>query len=125
MIHSGIARDLIVVQLVPDIATDVPTDAPSIRRRIGEIVFNSSLVAEMQAITALRSLAGRSTGASNVLDVRMHRIGPPRAELFEQGSSFERSRGRTGCGKAIHVAPRREDRCARDAQYRQSFRRRA
>ena len=92
MIHSGVARDLIVVQLVPDIATDVPTDAPSIRRRIGEIVFNSSLVAEMQAITALRSLAGRSAGTSNVLDVRMHRIGPPRAELFEQGSSFERSR---------------------------------
>jgi len=94
MIQSGLARDLIVVQLVPDLADDVPKDASSIRRRIGEIVFNSSLVAEMQAIAAMRSVAGRGAGrASNVLGVRMHRIGPPQRELLERGSSFERSRG--------------------------------
>jgi NTE family protein len=92
MIHSGAARDLIVVQLVPDSTDDVPTDAPAIRQRIGEIVSNSSLVAEMQAIAAMRSVATRGEGASNVLGLRLHRIGPPPRELLEQGSSLERSR---------------------------------
>jgi NTE family protein len=92
MIHSGAARDLIVVQLVPDGTDDVPMDAPAIRQRIGEIVSNSSLVAEMQAIAAMRSVATRGEGASNVLDVRLHRIGPPPRHLLEQGSSLERSR---------------------------------
>jgi NTE family protein len=93
MIHSGLARDLIVVQLVPDLSDGVPRDAPSIRRRIGEIVFNSSLVAEMQAIAAMRSVAGRGARRANALGVRMHRIGPPQRELLARGSSFERSRG--------------------------------
>ena len=92
MIHSGVVRDLIVVQLVPDMAEEAPTDAPSIRRRIGEIVFNSSLVAEMQAIAAMRSVAARSLGTASVLDARLHRIGPPPRELLAQESSMERSR---------------------------------
>jgi NTE family protein len=93
MIQSGVARDLILVQLVPDLEDDLPKDAPSIRRRIGEIVFNSSLVAEMQAITAMRSVADRGAGPASALDVRMHRIGPPRRELLDRGSSYERTRG--------------------------------
>ena len=92
MIHSGISRDLIVVQLVPDTADHAPKHAPAIRQRVREIVFNSSLVAEMQAIAAMRSLAARGEGTSSVLDLRMHRIGPPKRELLAQGSSLERSR---------------------------------
>ena len=92
LIHSGVVRDLIVVQLVPDTAEEVPIDAPSIRRRVGEIVFNSSLVAEMQAIAAMRSVAARSERSSSVLDARLHRIGPPPRELLAQESSMERSR---------------------------------
>ena len=92
MIHTGITQDLIVVQLVPEVAVDVPNDVLSIRRRVGEIVFNSSLVAEMQAIAAMRALAERSGDSSSIVDVRMHRIGPPRDELFAQGTSLERSR---------------------------------
>src|ERR1700676_205811 len=92
MIQSGVARDLILVQLVPDSTDDVPTDAPSIRQRVGEIVFNSSLVAEMQAIAAMRSVAARADGTSGVLDLRLHRIGPPPRALLDQGSSLERSR---------------------------------
>ena len=92
MIHSGITQDLVVVQLAPEVAADVPNDAPSIRRRIGEIVFNSSLVAEMQSISAMRALAERNGDSSNIAFVRMHRIGPPRDELFAQGTSHERSR---------------------------------
>jgi NTE family protein len=92
MIHSGAARDLIVVQLIPDGTDDVPTHGPAIRQRVVEIVSNSSLVAEMQAIAAMRSVATRGEAGSNVLDLRLHRIGPPRRDLLEQGSSLERSR---------------------------------
>ena len=92
MIHSGVVRDLVVVQLVPDSTDFVPTDAPAIQQRVGEIVFNSSLVAEMQAIAAMRSVAVRGDAASRVLDLRLHRIGPPARELLGHGSSLERSR---------------------------------
>jgi len=92
MIHNGAADDIIVVQLVSDLAGDVPVDARSIRRRVGEIVFNSSLVAEMQAIAAMRTLAARGNGSASVTDLRLHRIGPPREALAVEGSASERSR---------------------------------
>jgi len=92
MIHSGLGRDLIVVQLTPNHALEIPKDAAGIRRRLGEIVFNSSLVAEMQAIMALRAAAARNEASSPVLDLRLHRIGPPRHDLLQQGSALERSR---------------------------------
>lgn len=91
MIHSGLADDLIVVQLAPEQA-EVPTDGEAIRRRVGEIIFNSSLVAEMQAITAMRALAERNADSSHLLALRMHRIGPPREGLHDQGTATERSR---------------------------------
>ena len=92
MIQGGGTRDLIVVQLAPDEVAGAPTDASGIRRRIGEIVFNSSLVAEMQAISAMRALAGGTDVRSSVIDTRLHRIGPPPPALFAHGTSFERSR---------------------------------
>lgn len=92
MIESGRARDLIVVQLAPDAVPAVPTDAASIQRRVAEIVFHSSLVAEMQSIRTMRGLASAQAARSNALDLRMHRIGPPPAALFETGSALERSR---------------------------------
>ena len=89
MIQDGHARDLIVVQLSPEAVKTVPTDAHAIQRRVDQIVFHSSLVAEMQSIQTMRGLAA---GSSNVLDLRIHRIGPPSAELFDAGSALERSR---------------------------------
>ncbi len=65
-------------------------DALAIRRRVGEIAFHSSLVAEMQAIHAMRVLARRQTPARSP-GLRFHRIGPPRSELFEQGDGGERA----------------------------------
>jgi NTE family protein len=92
MIHDSAANDIVVVQLAPDVADELPKDAAAIRRRVGEIVFNSSLVAEMQAICAMRALAARTGQRASVADVRLHRIGPPKRTLFEQGSAVERSR---------------------------------
>jgi NTE family protein len=91
MIHTGTARDIVVVQLVPDEVAETPRDAAAIRQRVGEIVFNSSLVAEMQAIAAMRALAARGEGPAIMRDLRMHRIGPPARELILPGSALERS----------------------------------
>ena len=90
MIRSGLAKDLILVQLMPEGLDDLPLDAPSIRRRVGQIVFNSSIGAEMQALVALRELAAQPGARAKAPDVRMHRIGPPHLELFEEGSGSDR-----------------------------------
>jgi NTE family protein len=90
MIRSRLADDLIIVQLAPDRIEEVSTDAPAIRRRVGEIVFHSSLVAEMQSIHAMRVVA--EPGKTRLAKLRFHRIGPPRPELFEQGNGVERAR---------------------------------
>ena len=93
LILGGGSRDLIVVQLTPDQVTELPTQSSAIHRRIDEIVFASSLVAEMQAIAAMRALASRTNDATSaVVDVRLHRIGPPPPNVSEQGSPGERSR---------------------------------
>jgi NTE family protein len=85
-------EDLRIRHDAPDVADELPKDATAIRRRVGEIVFNSSLVAEMQAICAMRAIAARADHPASVANLRLHRIGPPRRELFERGSALERSR---------------------------------
>jgi NTE family protein len=90
MIHSGAAEDLLIVQLVPDGSDDAPRDALSIRRRLNEIVFNSSLMAEMQGIAAMRDVAERVR--ARMPQVRLHRIGPPQRELLLEGSALDHSR---------------------------------
>jgi NTE family protein len=92
MIDSRNTHDLIVVQLVPDQVDSAPTDASGIRRRVNEIVFNSSLVAEIQAIRAMRALATRTDSEAGVVGTRLHRIGPPPSALLTMGSALERSR---------------------------------
>lgn len=92
MIRSGLAYDLVIVQLMRDRIDEMPAGPLEIRGRISEITFNSSLVAEMQAINAMRALAERGRAPATVGDVRLHRIGPPRIELFEQGSGSDRAR---------------------------------
>jgi NTE family protein len=92
MIHSGFGDDLIIVQLLPDRIDDLPTDARSIRRRVGEIVFHSSLVAEMQAIHAMRNLTEPTHAPTRLAELRFHRIGPPRLALFDEGNAIERDR---------------------------------
>jgi NTE family protein len=91
-IVDGDARDLIVVQLAPDTVERVPRDAAAIQRRIGQIVFHSSLVSELHSIAAMRDVAARGDASEAVLALRLHRIGPPQADLIDAGSPLERSR---------------------------------
>jgi NTE family protein len=92
MINSGFGDDLIIVQLLPDRIDDLPTDARSIRRRVGEIIFHSSLVAEMQAIHAVRNLTEATHAPTRLAELRFHRIGPPRLALCDEGNASERDR---------------------------------
>jgi hypothetical protein len=64
----------------------------SIRRRVGQIVFQSGLVAETQAIHAMRALGDTRDAEARLARLRFHGIGPPRLELFKQGNGIERAR---------------------------------
>ena len=86
--RRGASSDVLLVQLTPDYCADTPQDSAAIERRVGEIMFNASLVAEMQAIVAIREAA---QGATPFAAVRMHRVGPPPAALLDQGSAAQRS----------------------------------
>jgi len=92
IIEARGSGDVIVVQLTPEAAREPPRDSVAIQRRVNEIVFNASLVAEMQAIAGMRALAGGGTSAAYLRDLRLHRIGPPSGRVLEGGSPLERSR---------------------------------
>ena len=91
MLDGAHGRDLIVVQLTPAEAVALPDDRLSIQRRINEIVFNASLVAEIRSIAGMRAVAGKGAMAERVRGLRLHRVGPPNARLLAQGSPLERS----------------------------------
>ena len=59
---------------------------------MGEITFHSSLVAEMQAIHAMRNLTAPTHAPTRLAELRFHRIGPPRLALFDEGNAIERDR---------------------------------
>jgi NTE family protein len=100
LIRHGRARDLVLVQLAPDRRDGAPRSNASIRHRAAEIVFNSSLVAEMQAIQAIRERmppapavdGSTRTAESPFHAMRFHRIGPPPAAALERpDASLDRS----------------------------------
>jgi NTE family protein len=92
VIESGGTDDVIVVQLTPGAAAEVPRDSGAIRRRINQIVFNASLVAEMQSIAGMRAVAADDERGAQLRALRLHRIGPPAHDVLEAGSPLERSR---------------------------------
>jgi NTE family protein len=91
MLEHSADRDLLIVQLTPAGAAAAPTDTAGIQRRVNEIVFNASLVAEIRALAALRELARRGTDPTGLAMLRMHRVGPPAPALLADGSPFDRS----------------------------------
>jgi NTE family protein len=91
LIRSPGVDDVVLVQLAQNTAREVPVNPRDIQRRVGEIVFNSSLVAEMQAIHTIRSLSEASEQHNSFTRVRLHRIGPPPAKLIQSDSAGNRS----------------------------------
>ncbi|MGE0801130.1 MAG: patatin-like phospholipase family protein [Lautropia sp.] len=91
LIRQPGASDVLLVQLAPAQAGATPTSAAGVRQRIAEIVFHSSLVAEMQAVQALRESAQARGDANRFSEARFHRIGPPPEALLGAGASVDRS----------------------------------
>ncbi len=83
--------DICLIQLSPVEARLMPTTHVEVRQRVAEVVFHSSLVAEMQAIAAVRSHASAQGLPNRAAQARFHRIGPPPAGLVGQGSPTDRS----------------------------------
>lgn len=93
LLHDGRAHDIVLVQLAANVHPQLPRTAAEIRQRIGELMFSSSLVAEMQAIHAMRGSFARAGVDAPVLHARFHRVGPPpaRDEGEAAGGSLDRS----------------------------------
>lgn len=91
LIRSAGVDDLVLVQLAQSATRDLPVRTAEIQRRVGEIVFNSSLVAEMQAIHTIRELSESNAQQNGFTRLRLHRIGPPPAKLIRPGSAGDRS----------------------------------
>jgi len=92
--------DILLVQLSPNAATAMPSSAAAVSQRIAEIVFHSSLVAEMQAVHAIRELTTPSVAGSETAppsetnsfrQARFHRVGPPPDGLLGTGAAGDRS----------------------------------
>ena len=83
--------DICLVQLSPGMSPQIPNSQREVRQRIGEVVFHSPLVAEMHAIAAVRTQTLAQGVPNRFNHARFHRIGPPPAEIAEQGSPADRS----------------------------------
>ena len=93
--------DILLVQLSPNAATSMPSSAATVSQRIAEIVFHSSLVAEMQAVHAIRELTSAPVTAgseaapreatNSFQQARFHRVGPPPDGLLGAGAAGDRS----------------------------------
>ena len=88
--HPGEA-DICLVQLSPGTVQTMPIEVSQIRQRVGEVVFHSSLVAEMQAIQAIRASARAQHISNKFTRARFHRIGPPPDEIAGAGAATDRS----------------------------------
>jgi NTE family protein len=85
LVSRGGTDDVVLVQLVPDRVDHVPVEAAAIRRRVTQIVFNSSLVTELGFIHA-----ARESGGADAWRLRLHRVGPPASKLFDEGDALDR-----------------------------------
>jgi NTE family protein len=75
LIRTGAAHDIVLVQLAPEHEAQVPQNVKAIGERAAQIMFNASLVTQMQAISAMAStVVGTDAPLART---RFHRIGPP------------------------------------------------
>ena len=92
LVEEHADRDVVIVQLTPDGAADAPRDAAGIQRRVNEIVFNASLVAEIQSLAALRVMALGAAGTRAASPAcACIASGRRDAALLAEGSPLDRS----------------------------------
>ncbi|MBQ0821925.1 patatin-like phospholipase family protein [Microvirga sp. HBU67558] len=78
LVSASRATDALVVQIMPSVGAEMPTSASEIRKRIEQITFASSLARDMDALAAMKKLAGPheqgSRLARKLQKLRLHHL---------------------------------------------------
>jgi NTE family protein len=73
LVSASRATDGLVVQIMPSVGAEMPTSASEIRKRIEQITFASSLTRDMDALAAMKQLAGPHDQGSR-LARKLHKL---------------------------------------------------
>jgi NTE family protein len=78
LVSASRATDALVVQIMPSVGAEMPISASEIRKRIEQITFASSLARDMDALAAMKELAGPhdqgSRLARKLQKLRLHHL---------------------------------------------------
>lgn len=66
LITASRASDALIVQIMPTTGAEMPTTSSEIAKRMEQITFNSSLLRDLDALAAMRTLSGAEAGGSNL-----------------------------------------------------------
>jgi NTE family protein len=78
LVTASRASEALIVQIMPTAGAEMPTSASEIAKRMEQITFNSSLLRDIDALAAMRTLSGTEAGRSNLSrklqKLRLHHI---------------------------------------------------
>jgi NTE family protein len=78
LISASRAPDALIVQVMPTTGAKMPTTSSEIAKRMDQITFNSSLLRDLDALAAMRTLSTAEPGGSNLSrklqKLRLHHI---------------------------------------------------
>jgi NTE family protein len=78
LVTASRASEALIVQIMPTAGAEMPTTSSEIAKRMEQITFNSSLLRDMDALAAMRTLSSAEAGGSNLSrklqKLRLHHI---------------------------------------------------
>src|SRR5215208_2800511 len=77
LVTASRASEVLIVQIMPTAGAEMPTMSSEIVKRAEQITFNSSLIREMEALTAMTKLASENSGsrmARKLQRIRVHHV---------------------------------------------------
>src|SRR5918995_890659 len=66
LVTASRAPEALIVQIMPTTGAEMPTTLSEITKRMEQITFNSSLLRDLDALAAMRTLSSAETGGSNL-----------------------------------------------------------
>jgi NTE family protein len=88
LVYDDTPDDIILIQINPDVVSELPRKPAAIADRLNEITFNATLKAELRAIAFVRKLIARGALTEDEYrDVRLHRIALADTGLILDASS--------------------------------------
>jgi NTE family protein len=66
LVTASRASEALIVQIIPTAGAEMPTSASEIAKRMEQITFNSSLLRDMDALVAMRTLSSAEAGGLNL-----------------------------------------------------------